>query len=108
MRGCWCAADGSVAEGAGLRFMDWPPHLVGSSARLGNILNVFTAPEFRGRGLARWLMDVVVEWCRGNGIDRWSQSNGRALYKPIGFTASNEMTTRLLWPLSAIRGMVCS
>jgi hypothetical protein len=36
---------------AGLWLMDWPPHLVGCGARREYILNVYTEPEFRGRGV---------------------------------------------------------
>ena len=45
------AADGSVAAGAGLWLMDWPPHMVGPGARRGNILNVYTSPDHRRQGL---------------------------------------------------------
>jgi GNAT superfamily N-acetyltransferase len=88
------ALDGSVAAGAGLWLMDWPPHMIGSSQRRGNILNVYTAPEFRRRGLARCLMHAVMEWCRENGVDiviLHASSEGRALYESLGFAPSNEM-----------------
>src|SRR5512146_273232 len=44
-----CAPDGSVAAGAGLWLMDWPPHMIGKGARRGNILNVYTVARFRRR-----------------------------------------------------------
>src|ERR1035438_6285479 len=56
------ALDGSVAAGAGLWLMDWPPHMVGPGARRGNILNVYTRPEFRRQGLARPLAEIAAEW----------------------------------------------
>src|SRR5579884_3441375 len=45
----WLAvdADDVVAAGAGVWLMDWPAHMVGSSAWRGNILNVYTEPQFR-------------------------------------------------------------
>jgi len=46
-------ANDAVVAGAGLWLMDWPSHLIGSSPRRGNILNVFTEPEFRRQGMAR-------------------------------------------------------
>ena len=33
-----------------------------------NILNVYTYPEFRRRGIARQLMQLMIEWCRNQGI----------------------------------------
>jgi GNAT superfamily N-acetyltransferase len=92
------AGDGSVAAGAGLWLMDWPPHMIGSGARRGNILNVYTAREFRHRGLARWLTNNAVDWCRENAVDvviLHASDQGRALYQSLGFTPSNEMRIQL-------------
>jgi len=92
----WLAVtDGDVVvAGAGLWLMDWPPHIVGSGARRGNILNVYTEPEFRRRGLARKLMEAVLEWCPANAVDivvLHASPEGRTLYESLGFQASNEM-----------------
>ena len=56
------APDRSIAAGAGLWLMDWPPHMVGNGTR-GNILNVYTEVEFRRRGLAGELMKAAMQWC---------------------------------------------
>jgi ribosomal protein S18 acetylase RimI-like enzyme len=87
-----------VVAGAGLWLMDWPPHMVGSSARRGNILNVYTEPEFRRRGLARKLMEAALEWCQANAVDivvLHASPEGRALYESLGFQASNEMRLKV-------------
>ena len=96
----WLAvtAGDCVVAGAGLWLMDWPAHLVGSCARRGNILNVYTEPEYRRRGLARWLIEAALDWCRVNGVDfvvLHASSDGRALYESLGFQASNEMRIKL-------------
>lgn len=93
-----CSPDGSIAAGAGLWLMDWPPHMVGEAARRGNILNVYTADSFRRRGLARHLMEEVLLWCRENYIDTiilHASPSGRTLYEALGFTPTNEMRLRL-------------
>ena len=92
------APDGSVAAGAGLWLMDWPPHMVGQGARRGNILNVYAHPDFRRRGLARELMKVALDWCGNNGVDTiilHASSSGRTLYESMGFAPTNEMRLRL-------------
>ena len=97
----WLAVDekeGKVVAGAALWLMDWPPHMVGSSPRRGNILNVFTEPPFRRRGLARRLMEAAIAWCRTNHVDLvilHASPEGRALYESLGFRASNEMRLKL-------------
>jgi GNAT superfamily N-acetyltransferase len=92
----WLVADtrDSVVASAGLWLMDWPPHMLGSGTRRGYILNVFTEREFRRGGLSRHLMEIIIEWCRGNGIDTvvlHASSLGRALYESLGFKDTNEM-----------------
>jgi GNAT superfamily N-acetyltransferase len=96
----WLAvtADQQAAAGAGLWLMDWPAHMVNSSPQRGNILNVFTEPEFRRRGLARRLMETVLAWCQANQIDLvvlHASTDGRPLYESMGFQASNEMRIKL-------------
>ena len=96
----WLASttDNGVVAGAGLWLMDWPAHMVGFSPRRGNILNVFTEPEFRHRGLARRLMETALAWCRSNRIDLvvlHASNDGRPLYESMGFRASNEMRIKL-------------
>lgn len=92
------APDGSIAAGTGLWLMDWPPHMIGTGVRRGNILNVYTAQEFRRRGLARQLMEVAIHWCRENRVDTvilHASPEGRKLYESMGFTSTNEMRVRL-------------
>jgi len=92
------APDGSIAAGAGLWLMDWPPHMIGRSARRGNILNVYTNAGSRRLGLARRLMEEVLLWCGENRVDTiilHASPSGRSLYESMGFIATNEMRLRL-------------
>ena len=92
------APDDSIAAGAGLWLMDWPPHMIGQGLRRGNILNVYTVENFRRRGLARELMQSVLRWCGENSIDTiilHASPSGRNLYESMGFMQTNEMRLRL-------------
>lgn len=57
-----------------------------------HILNVLTAPAFRRRGLARRLLDHVIERCRPDGLERVllevriGNQAAIALYEHYGFT----------------------
>jgi len=91
------APDQSIAAGAGLWLMDWPPHLIGSGPR-GNLVNVYTAREFRRQGLARELVHAAMHWCRSNMVDvvvLHASPEGRPLYEALGFAATNEMRIQL-------------
>jgi GNAT superfamily N-acetyltransferase len=90
--------DGSIAAGAGLWLMDWPPHMIGTGARRGNIVNVYSSEPYRRLGLARELMITVLAWCRDHYVDTvilHASSTGRALYESMGFQATNEMRLSL-------------
>lgn len=92
------AEDGRIAAGSGLWLMDWPPHMVGSSARRGNILNVYTEPEFRRQGLAKRVTVAAMDWCRDHGIDYvilHASPQGRSIYEALGFEPTNEMRFRM-------------
>jgi len=93
------APDSSIAAGLGLWLMDWPPHMVAQGRWRGNILNVYTEPPHRRRGLARALMGVALDWCAVNhvgGIILHASPEGRPLYESLGFSSTNEM--RLVRP----------
>jgi len=88
------AENGAIAAGAGLWLMDWPPHMIGPGSRRGNILNVYTDPEYRRQGLARRLTATALEWCRANGVAAvilHASDEGRELYRSLGFEPTNEM-----------------
>jgi GNAT superfamily N-acetyltransferase len=88
------APDESVAAGAGLWLMDWPPLMTAGGKWRGNILNVYTETAYRRQGLARALMLTVMEWCEKEGIEGailHASPEGRPLYESLGFEATNEM-----------------
>lgn len=85
---------GVVVSGVGVWFSEWPPSFHYPRSTRGYILNVYTEPEHRRRGLARWLVQATVDECaaRGVGVILLHASDaGRAMYAGLGFKASNEM-----------------
>ena len=88
------APDGTVAAGAGLWLMDWPPLMSAGGKWRGNILNVYTEAPFRRQGLARQLMLTAMAWCEKEGVEGvilHASKEGRPLYESLGFEATNEM-----------------
>jgi GNAT superfamily N-acetyltransferase len=85
--------DESIVASCGLWLMDWPGQMAGINTVRGNILNVYTQPEFRGRGLMRWLIEAALDWCGSNQIEvaiLQGSDSKRSLYESIGFTEGNE------------------
>jgi len=96
---------GSVAGGAGLQPRNVLPFPFGdgSGAGVGSgrealVINVYTEPESRKLGLARRLMEALIDWSREAGIERialHASPYGRPLYDSLGFIATNEMRLML-------------
>ncbi len=87
-------APGGIVAGAGVWFMDWPPHMIGPGAPRANIVNVYTEPAWRRQGLARRLMEAALAECRNRGVRAvilHASDAGRPLYESLGFDATNEM-----------------
>ena len=61
------------------------------------IVNVFTEPEWRRRGIARLLLEQIIAWCREERIESvvlHGSEEGRALYQRLGFRQTSEMRLR--------------
>ena len=86
--------EGDVVAGGGLLIAPWLTHPQDPEPRRGEILNIYTEPAYRRRGLARRLMQVMIDWCRDQGfpwITLHASEDGRALYESLGFRPTNEM-----------------
>ena len=72
----------------------WPGSPDDPSGLRALVLNVYTEPEFRRRGIARRIMETAIGWCREQGLGSVSlhaSDFGRALYESLGFRQTNEM-----------------
>ena len=65
-----------------------------TTRRQGLLINVFTEPEWRRRGVAMLLMQRAIDWSREQRLDRLilhASDAGRPLYAKMGFVSTNEM-----------------
>lgn len=89
--------ESAVIGGAGVWFMEWPPHFLHSEPVRGYLLNFYVAPVARGRGLAKELVKLAVEECRKRGVHvatLHASKMGRPIYESMGWKQSNEMMFR--------------
>jgi GNAT superfamily N-acetyltransferase len=95
----WLAADANlVVAGGAVIISPWPAHPYDLECRRATILNVYTYPEHRRRGIARKLMQTIIAWCKCEGFARvtlHASDEGRHLYESLGFEPSNEMRLTL-------------
>ena len=95
----WLAEDGSgrVIGGGGVLLCSWPAGPKDPWLQRAVILNVYTDPEYRHRGIARRIILTILDWLQGQGFPAASlhaSDAGRPLYEQLGFEATNEMRLR--------------
>jgi GNAT superfamily N-acetyltransferase len=88
------APDSVIAAGAGAQIRRLLPRPETLTEREALVVNVYVLPEYRRQGLARRLMEAIVDWCDEQGIERivlHPSTMGRPLYESLGFVATNEL-----------------
>jgi GNAT superfamily N-acetyltransferase len=90
-----------IAADAGVQLRQVPPHPFRpakdgafAKGRHAIVLNVFTEPEWRKRGVAMLLLDEIICWARAEKLDQLvlhASPQARSLYERMGFTVTNEM-----------------
>ena len=95
----WLAYDSNrVIAGGAVIITLWPAHPYDLECRRATILNVYTDPEYRRRGIARQIMQTMIDWCKQQNFARitlHASDDGRHLYETLGFEPSNEMRLKL-------------
>ena len=63
-------------------------------SRWAHIVNVYTEPAHRRRGLARLVMQSMLDWCAHHAFDLVTlaaSDEGRPLYESLGFVPTHDM-----------------
>jgi GNAT superfamily N-acetyltransferase len=93
-----CMDDGRVVAGGGLIINEWMTHPANPDPRRAYIANVYTEPGYRRNGIARRIMQAIVDWCRAEEfkvVSLHASPFGRPLYESLGFEPTNEMRLHL-------------
>jgi GNAT superfamily N-acetyltransferase len=90
--------EGEVIGGGGIVLSEWPGFPGEGRGQRATILNMYTKPKSRRRGIARRLMETMIAWCRAEGfasVSLHASRFGRPLYEALGFEPTNEMRLKL-------------
>jgi len=92
----WLAVipSGEAVGSGGLVVDQHPPTPGNLLGQVGYIMSVVTVPSHRRRGVARRMMQVMLEWLAERGVQRatlHATDMGRSLYRELGFVDSDEM-----------------
>jgi GNAT superfamily N-acetyltransferase len=91
-------ASGRVAAGGGVLLCPWPANPKDPCTERAVILNIFTEPEFRKRGIARQVMLTILDWIKARGlrsVNLHASKEGQALYEKLGFEPTNEVRLKM-------------
>lgn len=95
----WLACDSDrVIAGGAVLVTAGPAHPYDLECRRATILNLYTDPGYRRRGIARELIETMIAWCERNRFTRvtlHASEDGRHLYESLGFEPTNEMSLQL-------------
>jgi GNAT superfamily N-acetyltransferase len=89
---------GRVLSGGAVYIVPWPGNPTDRLQKRVFIINVFTEPEFRRRGIARAVVGAMVDWCRAQGfhsVRLMASDGGRPVYQSMGFFPTSEMKLEL-------------
>ena len=89
---------GRVVAGGGIIIFEYHSTPLDPFPKRPVVVNMYTEPGYRRRGLARRLMEVMIDWCRKEGFGSvilHASDDGRSLYESLGFTPTNEMRMML-------------
>lgn len=93
-RGWLAETEEGIVAGGGVVLLDFPSSPRDPSPRRAYIINMYTEPGFRRRGLAKLILEEMIRWCREQGF-AWvalhASDAGRHLYETLGFKPTNEM-----------------
>ena len=87
-------AGGQIMASGALKFIDWLPRPDGQRRGLVYVHSVYTEPDHRRQGLARRILNAMIDYCRDNGwlrVSLHASEMGRGLYEDLGFKPTNEM-----------------
>ncbi len=95
----WIVADGDRPAASGsILYTDWLPRPDGRQSVLAYVHSVYTEPVYRRLGLARQVLNAMIDECRARGLPRLTlhaSNEGRGLYEQLGFVPTNEMRLML-------------
>lgn len=89
----WIAFDGDKIVGtSGMSFVEKPPYFGCPSGKIGLLSSMFTHPDYRRMGIAKELLDKVVDEARKFGcgaVQITASDMGMKLYTAYGFKSNH-------------------
>ncbi|MFW9828369.1 MAG: GNAT family N-acetyltransferase [Candidatus Thorarchaeota archaeon] len=89
----WLAEiNNQIIATSGLSFMQKPPHFINITGKFAYIMNMYTEPEWRKKGIGGKLLEKLIEETKNreiNSIVLHATQEGRSLYERYGFVEND-------------------
>ena len=85
--------DGQVVATAAILFIEFPPAFTNPTGIRGYITNMYTSPDYRGKGIATSLLEKLMEEARARNIYMiflGASKMGKPVYRKFGFEESGK------------------
>ena len=85
--------NGDAVACASMSYIEMMPTFSHPTGNRGHLMNVYTSAGYRRRGIARKLVQMLIDEAKGKGVTEISldaTDSGRPLYEALGFCASDE------------------
>ena len=96
----WLAEDqGAIVATAAIVFFAFPPSYVNKTGVKGYVTNMYTAPMYRGRGIAAQMLRRLTDEAQARGVRRIllaASEMGKPVYKKFGFEQADEWMELIL------------
>jgi len=83
-----------IVAGGAISIYEQPPRPQDHTLRYVYVHSIYTDPEYRRQGLARKILENIINWCRENGLKTLTLHAvevSRPLYESLGFQPTTEM-----------------
>jgi Acetyltransferases len=91
--------NGKTIGCATLCYIEIMPTFSHPTGKRAHLMNVYTSPDYRGKGIARRMVEMLMEEARRRGVTEISldaTTSGRPLYRKFGFRDSEECMVLVL------------
>ena len=91
--------DGNTIGCASMCYIELMPTFSHPTGKRAHLMNVYTSPDYRGQGIARRMVEMLMEEARRRGVTEISldaTTSGRPLYRKLGFQDSEECMVLVL------------
>lgn len=85
--------NGKAVACASMSYIEMMPTFSHPTGNRAHLMNVYTNTDYRRRGVARRLVQILIDEAKGKGVTEISLDAtdlGRPLYETLGFCASDE------------------